>query len=172
MPTAPPYLVVGHITRAHGLRGELVVSPDTDFPERIPLLRDALLVRGDSVTPIVVEGVRRHGAQFLVKVSVVNSPEAAAPWRGAALAVRPEQAAPLPPGQHYVFEILGMRVETEAGDVLGTVAEIIRTGSNDVYVVRGDRGEVLVPAIASVVTAIDVAEGRLRIRPFAGMGGG
>ncbi len=172
MSASPPYLIVGRITRSHGVRGEFVVTPDTDFPERIPSLRDALLIRDDAVTDVVVESVRPFGKQFLVKVQAVDSPEAAAAWRGASLAVRPEQAAPLPAGQHYIYEVLGLRVETEAGELVGTVVEIIRTGSNDVYVVRGARGEVLVPAIASVVTAIDVASGKLLIRPLTGMGAG
>jgi 16S rRNA processing protein RimM len=172
VPASPPYLIVGRIARAHGVRGEFVVTPDTDFPERIPSLRDALLIRDESVTNVVVESVRPLGKQFLVKVQEVDSPEAAAAWRGASLAVPSEKAARLPAGQHYIHEVLGLRVETEAGELVGTVVEIIRTGSNDVYVVRGAGGEVLVPAIASVVTAIDVAGGRLLIRPLAGMGAG
>ncbi len=169
MPSVPPYIVIGHVARPHGVRGELLVSPDTDFPERLLSLREALFVKEGVVTPIGVETVRPHQEQFLLKARGIDSRDAAATWRRAALAVLPAQAAPLSEGQHYVFEILGLRVETEAGEVVGTVTEVLRTGSNDVYVVRGPQREVLVPAIASVVTAIDIAGGKLLIRPLAGM---
>ncbi len=146
------------------------MTPDTDFPDRVLQLHEALLIKEGTVTPVAVESVRPHKTQFLLKVRGVDSLDAATPWRGASLAVLPTQTAPLPRGQHFVFEILGLRVETEAGEVVGTVAEILRTGSNDVYVVRRAVGpDVLIPAIASVVTAIDVAGGRLLIRPLAGM---
>lgn len=126
-------------------------------------------MKAGKVTPVQLEKVRPHGDQFLVKVRGIDSVDAANAWRGADVAVLRTQVAPLDPGQHYVFEVLGLRVETEAGEVLGTVAEIIRTGSNDVYVVRGAHGEVLVPAIASVVITVDVAGGRVVVRPLAGM---
>ncbi len=169
MPPVPPYIVIGHVARPHGVRGELLVTPDTDFPERVPQLREALLVKAGTITPIIVEAARPHRDRFLLKLRGIDSLDAADLWRGASLAVLPTQAAPLPRGQHYVFEVLGLRVETEAGEVVGTVIEVLRTGSNDVYLVRGARGEVLVPAIASVVTAIDIPGGRLVIRPLAGM---
>jgi len=90
------------------------------------------------------------------------------PWRGAALAVPREMAAALPEGRYYIFDILGLTVETEAGEVLGTVDEVIRTPGNDVFVVRGAR-ELLVPAISSVVLRIEPAQHRMVIRPMPGM---
>lgn len=145
------------------------MTPDTDFPSRWLGLREALLILAGRVTPIEVEAVRPHGRQVLLKARGINSPETARVWRGATVAVLPTQVAPLRHGQHYVFEVLGLRVETEDGTILGTIAEILRTGSNDVYVVRGPGGEILVPAIDSVVIAIDVTGGKVVVRPLAGM---
>ncbi len=169
MGPAPPYVVIGHVVRPHGIRGELRVTPDTDFPSRMPDLRAVLFVKAGRVTPVHLDGVRPHGREFLIKARGIDSIDAANRWRGAEVAVLPTQVAPLSPGQHYVFEVVGLRVETEQGEVLGTVAEILRTGSNDVYVVRGTRGEVLIPAIASVVITVDVPGGRLVVRPLAGL---
>jgi len=169
MPLAPAYIIIGHIARPHGVRGELLVRPDTDFPERVLALREALFVKDGAVMSIAIEAVRAHQEQFLVKVRGIESREAAASWRGADLAVLPAHAAPLPKGQHYIFEIIGLRVETEVGEVVGTVTEVLRTGGNDVYVVQSARKEILVPAIDSVVIAIDVPGGRLLIRPLPGM---
>jgi 16S rRNA processing protein RimM len=166
--TAPPLVVVGRVIRPHGVRGEMRVLPETDFPERLPMLGQAVLVADERSEPVRIEAVRRAGDAVLVKVAGIDTPEAAAPWRGAALAVPRELAAPLPEGRHYVFDVLGLAVETEAGEALGTVDEILRTPAHDVYVVRGRR-EVLIPAIASVVLRIDTAGRRMVIRPIPGL---
>jgi len=168
MAAPPPLVIVGRVLRPHGLRGEMRVQPETDFPERLGTLGQAVLVTDERSEPVRVEAVRRVGEAVLVKVAGIDTPEAAEVWRGAALAVPRELAAPLPEGRHYVFEVLGLTVETEEGQRLGAVEEIIRTPGNDVYVVRGKR-EILIPAISSVVLRIDPAQGRIVIRPMPGL---
>ena len=165
----PAFIVVGRVVRPHGLHGELRVQPETDFPDWLLQLREVTLRLDSASFRAGVQSVRPHGTGVLLKVEGIDSPEAASRWRGAAVAVLRDQAAPLEAGRHYVFEILGLRVLTEDGRVLGTVAEVLRTGSNDVYVVRGAGGEVLVPAISTVVMRIDVPGGRMVIRPMEGM---
>jgi 16S rRNA processing protein RimM len=73
---------------------------------------------------------------------------------------------PLPEGHFYVFQIVGLRARTPDGAVLGSVVDVLRTGSNDVYVVRAPGGaETLVPAVEGVVEAIDLAGGEMIVRP-------
>lgn len=169
MNRAPPYVVVGRIAGPHGVRGLLRLAPDTDFPERLLGMREAVLIQGGRSTPVQLAAIRPHGAQWLVQIEGIDSREAAEAWRGAELGVPRKRAAALPPDRHYVFEVIGLRVETESGEALGTVIEILRTGSNDVYVVKTDAREILIPAISSVVLAIEPARGRIVIRPLPGM---
>jgi 16S rRNA processing protein RimM len=145
------------------------VAPDTDFPERLAGLTEAVLLLAGQSTPVRVQRVRPHGHEFVVTLVGVESVEQARRWQGATLAVPRAQAAALPEGRHYVFDILGLRVQTEAGEDLGTIAQILRTGGNDVFVVRGADREYLIPAISSVVLAIEPAAGRVIIRPLAGL---
>jgi 16S rRNA processing protein RimM len=145
------------------------VDPETDFPDRFVGLRAAYLVRAGRSAPVTMETVRRTEGGFLVKIAGIDRPEDAAAWRGALLAVPREAAAVLPEGRRYVFDVIGMAAVTDAGDALGTVDEVIRTPANDVFVIRGPRGEILVPAIASVVLAFDDAARRMIIRPMPGM---
>ena len=169
MAADPAYVVVGRIVRPHGLRGELRMVPDTDFPERLARLSEAVLLKDGRPTPVRVASVRPRGTDVLIKLAGIDSMSSAEVWRGAELAVPRAQAAALPQGRHYVFEVVGLRVITESGREVGTVREIIRTGSNDVYIVQGGDREYLIPAISSVVLSIEPAAGRMVIRPFAGL---
>ena len=157
------------MVKPHGVRGEMRVEPETDFPDRLVGLREVQLVRAGRPTPVRMETVRRTGDGLLVKIAGIESPEEVEAWRGALLAVPREAAAALPEGRHFVFEVIGMAVATDAGEPLGGVDEVIRTPANDVFVVRGPRGEVLVPAIASVVLTVDGPGRRIVIRPMPGL---
>jgi 16S rRNA processing protein RimM len=116
-----------------------------------------------------VVSVRGHGEMAIVQLSGVDTIEAAQALRGQLLHVPADEVARPKRGEYFWHEIVGLPVETEDGRELGTIAEILRTGANDVYVVRGPLGEVLVPAIAHVVRKIDVEAGRVIIRPMPGL---
>ena len=74
-----------------------------------------------------------------------------------------DQIDPLPDGSYYYFQILGLRVRTDDGEELGRVHEILATGGNDVYVVRGPAGERLVPALGDVVLDVDLDRGLMTV---------
>jgi 16S rRNA processing protein RimM len=167
--TEPEFVIVGRIVKSHGVRGAFRVAPETDYPERLLTLRAAVLLREDRVLPVELDEVRPLGRDVLIHAREIATVEDAAQWRGGAVAVRREAAALLPAGHRYVFTVLGMSVETEDGDALGHVAEVLRTGSNDVYVVRGRRGEVLIPAIDSVVLRVDDGSGTMVVRLIPGL---
>ena len=80
-----------------------------------------------------------------------------------------EEAVPLEEGEYYHFQLTGLRVETEDGQWLGQLAEVLSTGANDVYVVRGPRGELLLPAVDEVVLELDLASKRMVVRLMRGM---
>jgi 16S rRNA processing protein RimM len=75
----------------------------------------------------------------------------------------------LPDDEYYWFEIKGLRVYDHDGHYYGNIEEIIRTGSNDVYVVRDDKRELLLPMIDSVVKKIDLKAGELIFYPVEGL---
>lgn len=104
-----------------------------------------------------------------MKLATMDGIAAAEKLRQQPLEVPRSQAQPLPPGQYYVFQIIGLEVWTTGGDNLGHVAEIMPTASNDVYLVRGPRGEVLIPAIEAVIKEIDLERGRMTIEAIEGL---
>jgi 16S rRNA processing protein RimM len=104
-----------------------------------------------------------------VQLAEVATPEQAAVLHGQTLYIRRDEASRLGRGQFFLHQVVGLSVETTDGRQLGRVEEVLRTGANDVYVVRGALGEVLVPAIAPVVKQIDPDAGRLLVELMPGM---
>jgi 16S rRNA processing protein RimM len=78
-------------------------------------------------------------------------------------------ALQLPKGQFYWHQVIGLRVESTDGQTLGTVRDILETGANDVYIVHGAHGELLLPAIKDVVKQIDPAAGRMLVQLLPGL---
>ena len=153
-------VVIGKAGAPHGLRGEVRVIPLTDFPERFESLREVFI--GERV--FHVEHVHYHRQFVLLTLAECTSLEAAAKLTGELLRVAREDAAPLAEGEFYTFDIIGLAVLDMAGERLGEVTNVLKTGSNDVYVVKKpDGSELLVPALKNVVREIDIAGGFLRV---------
>ncbi len=152
-------VVIGKAGAPHGVKGELRVIPMTDFPERFEGMTHCFV--GD--TRMDITGVRYQKRHVLMTLAGVSSREAAAALTGAFVSVDRAEAAPLGEGEYYTFDIIGLSVYETDGTPLGTVTDVLRTGSNDVYVVSmPGRGEdVLVPALKTVVREISLAEGRM-----------
>ena len=168
----PHYLLVGRVSRPHGVRGELRVEIVTDYPERLSQHTDFYLARPDSPTTVrryLVEKVRIHRDVALLKLVGCDDRNAADELRGLLVQIPIEDAVPLEEGEYYLYQLIGVWVETEDGEGLGQVVDVIETGANDVYVVRGPRGEVLLPAIEDVVLELDLESKRMVVHLLAGL---
>lgn len=170
----PPqgYLAVGHIIGVHGLRGELKIELYTDFPERFDV-GNTLFV-GENLTQMEIEGSRPHKTHLLVKFKKVHNREQAESLRNQWVLINEEDAAGLPEGEFWIHEILGLEVCTLEGRLLGSVVDVLHTGANDVYVVEldetmGGQKELLIPAIADVVKAVDLEQERITVSLLPGM---
>lgn len=163
----PRFVVVGRVLRPHGVRGELRVEILTDYPERLPSHR--VLYIGPEPTPYQVEGIRFHRGAALIKLAGCDDRNAAEELRGQWVQIPIEAAVPLEEGEYYHFQVVGVEVVTTEGEPLGRVAEVIETGANDVYVVHGPRGEVLIPAIEDVVRELDLEARRMIVEILPGL---
>jgi 16S rRNA processing protein RimM len=159
-------IIVGEVTRPHGVRGAVRVLPVTDFPDRLLRRRHVVLVHAGRARSMRVEQAAAAGQFVVLKLAGVDTPEAAKDLRGAEVCVPHTEVPPPPPGQFYVFQIVGLRCRTPEGQTVGTVVEVLRTGSNDVYVVRAPDGrKILLPAVQGIVESVDVAAGEIIVRP-------
>lgn len=149
-------VTVGRILAPHGIRGELKVQPLTDFPERFET-GSRLWLNGQQW---VVQRGRWAGRSVILKLRGLETRDEAEALRGAELTV-PEVTELEDEGVYYLHDIVGLSVFDADGQQIGRLDDVFSTGSTDVYVVRGDRGELLLPALDDVVTEVDVADGRI-----------
>jgi 16S rRNA processing protein RimM len=162
-----PSVVVGRITRAHGVHGEVAVLVISEVPERF---RDGATVWTESGRALTVSASRSHGDRLLVRFEGLGDREQADALRGTLLVV-PESASPeLPEGSWWDHQIVGCAVETDAGRALGAVRDVIHTAANDVWsVVDAAETETLIPVIADVIVEVDVAGRRIVAREVPGL---
>ena len=159
------YVAVGRILGPWGLLGDLKVEPLTDFPERFAL-DCSLHVEGIAR---IIERSRWHKGKVYIKLSGIDSTTAAEALRQRFLEVPEEELKPLSEGEYYQFQILGLEVRTTEGQTLGKVTQILSTGSNDVFVVQGEGGELLIPALDDVIKAIDLDGGWMEVELMEGL---
>jgi 16S rRNA processing protein RimM len=150
-------LVVGLVRGVHGLRGALRVEILTDNSARFDV--GSTLFREGSDVPLTITSSHRDGPGLLVRFREITDRAAADQLRDAYLETTAD--APLDPDSYYWHDIVGCSVLSETGEELGTVNDVFRVGEGEVYVVRGPRGEILVPAVAAVVKELNPAEKRL-----------
>jgi 16S rRNA processing protein RimM len=156
-------VTVGRIVAAHGVRGEIKVEPLTDFPQRFA--KNATLYIDDA--PVRITASRVQGRIFTLKLEGVDTRTAAEALRGKELTVPQTEA--LNAGRFYQHDIIGLDVVDAHGEALGRVADVLATGANDVYIVRGDRGELLLPAVDEVIKRIDLTERRVVVELLPGL---
>lgn len=159
----PKFLLIGEILRPHGVHGELKVRLLTAYPERIPSLPAIYAGAGVGASnprPLHVETMRMHQGFALIRFHEASDRTKAERLRGQYLMVRIEDAVPLEAGEFYLYQVVGLAVRTEDGGELGSVAEVLETGANDVYVVNGGPyGEILIPVTPDTILQTDI-EGR------------
>jgi 16S rRNA processing protein RimM len=160
------WLRLGVLTAPWGTRGEVKVRLDVEpaYLERI-----ARVYLGPEHRAIDLLGVFRRGRAYTLQLRGIETMTAAETLRDVDVVIPRAEAPPLAEGEFFVADVVGLRAVTTTGRALGTVAEVLSTGANDVYVVRGDAGEVLIPAIRDVVTSIDPAAGVLHVEPLPGL---
>ena len=163
-------VTIGRVAKPWGVRGEVKVEPLTDFPDRFRNLRSVYLTAasGETVEYVVKSVSYRGGIPYLL-FEGRDSPEKAQELTGLLVQIREEETIPLPEGSYYWYELLGMEVVSESGDILGTITDIFETGSNDVYVVKQGGKESFIPATRELIRQVDRKARRMVIRVVEGL---
>ena len=150
-------IIIGKLGKTRGLGGELRIIPLTDFENRFDELKE-VFVGGKLMR---INGVNHIGEEIFIKFEGIDNRESAKTLTNKFLTVPRSQAAPLGEGEFYTFDIIGCEVFSDDKKI-GVVTEVLKTGSNDVFQVQGDK-EILIPALKSVVEKIDIADKKILV---------
>jgi 16S rRNA processing protein RimM len=159
------FVTIGEILGAWGTNGEVKVAATTDFPQRFSPSATVYIDR----QPMTINSTEWHKGKAIIRLSAIDSLEAAQQLRGQLVEIHHNQIYPLPEEQYYHFQLIGLEVWTTQGELVGNINEVLTGESNDNYVVRGTRGEVLIPAIDDVVKSIDLNNRRITIEAIKGL---
>jgi 16S rRNA processing protein RimM len=160
-------ITLGRILRPHGVRGEMVLEADADAANALAALETIYV--GEPPVACALAGVRRHRDRLLIRLAGCDDRDFAEAYRGQPVRLAPQAAPPLPPGTYYWSQIIGLTVVTDDGETLGAIAEILETGANDVYVVRDDGKELLIPATPGVIQQVDLEQKRMIVHLLEGL---
>ncbi len=164
----PEFLLIGKLGKPHGLGGEIRMEVWTEFPERLSSGRTVYV--GSDYVPVRVHSVRSHTQSLLIAFQGITTPEQAGAMRNSWVYVRTDQVPPLPDGEYYHHQIVGLQVIGEDGQLLGVVAKILETGTNDVLLVHPEKGQdILIPYIDEVILEIDLKGGLIKVHPLPGL---
>lgn len=166
--TEPRFLIIGKIGKPHGVRGEVRVIPYTEDATRFRQL-ETVFVGERTLKETAVESARLHKNFVLLKFADIDDRDEAERLRGKLLQVPMEQAIPLEEGEYFLFEIEDMAVYSDQEEYLGQIVDVIETQANNVFVVRGDEGELLLPDTDEVVVAIDFEAHRMTVHLLDGL---
>ncbi len=163
------YLAIGKITRVHGLKGEVSVAVLTEFPERFEITRQVYVGDSFEAVPYQITHHRWHKGHVLLTFAGITNRTDAEPLKGQLVQIPLAEAMPLPDGEVYIFQLLGLEVFTVEGQRLGVLVDVLETGANDVYVVDNQGREILLPAINDVIKTIDLEQARMVVEVMEGL---
>lgn len=152
-------LTVGQIINTHGIKGEVKVFPLTDDIKRFRRLKSVII---DGIEKNII-WCKLQGDRVILKIEGIDDMETAASLRSKYIEVTRENAVKLSEGRYFIADIIGCNVFDENGIMLGTVDNVIQTGSNDVYSVKG-KEEILIPALKDIVIKIDMEQRHIIIK--------
>ncbi|WP_333652123.1 ribosome maturation factor RimM [Dissulfurispira sp.] len=158
------FVTIGRVLREWGLKGEVIVLPLTFDPERFSKLKEVAVQVQDRIEHKKLKSVRPHRNNLLIGFEGCETPEDARRYRGALIKIKESESPKLADGVYYHYQIIGLSVYTIDGDYLGKIMSIFETGSNDVYVVRGEEREYLIPAIKDVIREIDLEAKKMIVK--------
>lgn len=163
------HIAVGKITQAHGMAGWLKVMPYSGIPQRFDMLRTLYVDTDFGLQGYIVEDVKAQQKDVLLKLKNVDSRDAAQKLGRHDLLVPAEQAIELPDNSYFVHDLIGIEVQDEAGEILGHVVEVLTNSGNDIYVVKKDQQELLIPAVEAFIKRVDIQQGWMVVELIDGM---
>ncbi len=164
------FITIGKVVSTQGNKGEVNILPLTDSTDRFKNIVTVFLRNNNGQTTLNIEKIRIKEDTVILKLKDIESIEEAKMIVGSFLEVERKNAVKLPKDTYFIFEIIGLEVYTENNIFLGKVENVISTGSNDVYIVKGkNKKELFIPAIREIVKNVNLEKRRITINMVDGL---
>jgi len=166
----PDFVIIGKITRPHGVHGTVRVVPITDDPQRFQLLSKVYInKKNDSRILYNIVNLQITNRYVLLNLQDINTRNDAEILRDCYIEIPRQECLPLPEGRYYYFELVGFSVVSSQGMVVGELENIYSYPANDVYVVKNNKKEILIPAVDEFIENIDYEAGIITINSIDGL---
>ena len=164
------YFEIGQIVNTFGIKGIVKVNPFTDDISQFEKLKSILVDKKSKLLEMQIEEVKYSKNQILLKLKGVDTIEEAEKYRNCYLKLPREKAKKLPPNTYFIADLIGLKVYTDEGNLLGTLEDIYNSGASDIYVVKDELGkQILLPAIKDVIKQIDLEQEKVIVHLIKGL---
>ncbi|GKX31721.1 ribosome maturation factor RimM [Vallitalea longa] len=151
------YFNIGKIINTHGIKGAVKIIPLTDEPKRFELLEYVYIDSKKKLQKYTIEDIRYFKNLVIIKFKELEDMTSAEALKESIIKIPRELALPLEDDEYYISDLIGIEVSTDDGEDLGNIKDVIRTGSNDVYVIEADdKKEILIPALKQCIKEVDM----------------
>ncbi|MGX7106912.1 ribosome maturation factor RimM [Hutsoniella sourekii] len=168
------HIRIARVVNTFGIRGELRLLADTDFPEQrfeqgasVYLIKDGLPDQ-----KLTVEQARANKGHYIISFQEIDNINQVESYKGGYLTIDSDQQEELAEGDYYYHQIIGLKVYTDEEELLGTIKDILELGSNDVWVVKSHkpgRKDILLPFIDDVIKEVDLETGKVQVELMEGL---
>ena len=170
MSTKPELYAVGRIVKAHGIKGDVVVTPMTNSLKRFAKLKRAFIGRASKdARPVRIESASIGGRGVRLKFAEIDDRTAAEELRGEIIFVDKEERVSVPKGTFFIHDVIGLRVVDEQENFIGIVKDVLQLPAHDVYVIDSQGREVMVPAVKEFIKQIDINAGTMKVKLIDGL---
>ncbi|WP_317367040.1 ribosome maturation factor RimM [uncultured Tyzzerella sp.] len=163
------YFVIGKIVNTQGIKGEVRVLPTTDDINRFKKLKEVYISKRSGMDLYEIESTRFHKQFVLLKFKGIDTMNDAELIKNTEIKISKDLAIPCEEDEYYIGDLYGMEVFTDEGENIGTIEDIIFTGANDVYLVKKDDSQILIPAIKQCILNVDVKEKTMKVHLLEGL---
>jgi 16S rRNA processing protein RimM len=170
MPASDTLIPVGKIIGTHGIKGLLKVFSFSGNRDSLEAAGSITLKSPDgSLQEHAVAHLSGQGVKLLIELKGLDNINQVLHLVGSEICLRRSQLPETEEDEYYWCDLMGLSVATVDGIELGTITDIFETGSSDIYVVSDGTHEYLIPAIADVISSVDLAGGRMLVTPLEGL---
>lgn len=163
------FLRVGVITSTHGLKGEVKVFPTTDNPERFEQLDNAFIKYKNETVKVTVKSVKYFKQYVIVKFKEFDDINLVEKYKSCDLIIDRKDAVELAEGEYFICDLIGLNVVTDTNEEFGVITDVLTSSANDIYVVKHNDKEVLLPVIEQCVLDVNLEEKKVLVHIMDGL---